>query len=439
MSTATPTVPSGTRAERALAKFHDEEDLERIYDLRLIARLVPYVRPHAALLFRSLGLLVVMSCLGLVRPLIMRAALEGFQRPGGAERIVQYGFALAGAIFSEQLLAFPQLVWMQTAGARGMADLRLAIFRFLHTRSLGFFDRRPIGRLVTRVTSDVDSIAEMFGSGALNAVGDLLRLVAIVTIMLTLDWRMSLFAFALVPPIALFVNVTRARMRTAYRQVRSKTARMNAYLNEQVSGIAVVQAYAREQRSQAEFDVISSDYRAANMRAIVVESSVDAVIEMVSSVCIASILWYAGRRARAAGFDVPAVEFGTLFAFIAYVDMFFGPIRDLSARYTLVQSAVQSESSSCSTPPKTTRARMPPRVTPVKVGPRARRRPSNSRESRSPTSPVRPYFTGSPSLRAAAKPLRSSVPRVPERARSRPCCYGSTRRKKARSGSSGNR
>lgn len=340
MSTATPTVPSGTRAERALAKFHDEEDLERIYDLRLIARLVPYVRPHAALLFRSLGLLVVMSCLGLVRPLIMRAALEGFQRPGGAERIVQYGFALAGAIFSEQLLAFPQLVWMQTAGARGMADLRLAIFRFLHTRSLGFFDRRPIGRLVTRVTSDVDSIAEMFGSGALNAVGDLLRLVAIVTIMLTLDWRMSLFAFALVPPIALFVNVTRARMRTAYRQVRSKTARMNAYLNEQVSGIAVVQAYAREQRSQAEFDVISSDYRAANMRAIVVESSVDAVIEMVSSVCIASILWYAGRRARAAGFDVPAVEFGTLFAFIAYVDMFFGPIRDLSARYTLVQSAL---------------------------------------------------------------------------------------------------
>jgi ATP-binding cassette subfamily B multidrug efflux pump len=329
-----------SRAERALAKFHDEEELQRVYDLRLTVRLLPYIRPHRRLLGASLLLLVVMSCLGLVRPLIMRAALQGFQEPGGQARIIHYGFALAGAILFEQLLAFPQMVWMQTAGARAMADLRLSVFRFLHTRSLGFFDTRPIGRLVTRVTSDVDSIGEMFGSGALNAVGDLVRLVAIVSIMLTLDWRMSLFAFVLVPPIAFFVNFTRGRMRTAYRLVRSKTARMNAYLNEQVSGIAVVQAYAREARSQTEFDVINGDYRSANMRAIVIESTVDAAIEMIGSVCIASILWYAGSRARAAGIGVPEIEFGTLFAFIAYIDMFFGPIRDLSARYTLVQSAL---------------------------------------------------------------------------------------------------
>jgi len=329
-----------TRAERALAKFHDEEDLERVYDWGLVARLWPYVRPHRGRLVGSLVLLVVMSGLGLARPLIMRAALDGFQQPGGAERIVHYGFGLAAAIVIEQGLAFPQMVWMQTAGASAMADLRLAVFRFLHTRALGFFDTRPIGRLVTRVTNDVDSIGEMFGSGALNAVGDLVRLVAIVAIMLTLDWRMSLFAFALVPPIALFVNLTRGRMRTAYRQVRAKTARMNAFLNEQVSGIAVVQAFARERRSQEEFDVINGDYRAANMRAIVIEAAVDAAIEMIGSVCIASILWYVGTRARAAGIGVPAVEFGTLFAFVAYIDMFFGPIRDLSARYTLVQSAL---------------------------------------------------------------------------------------------------
>lgn len=340
MTSAKRSPRARSRAERALAKFHDEEELERVYDLRLVSRIWPYVRPHRARLLASLTLLVAMSVLGLARPLVMRAALEGFQSPGGAERILRYGLVLAGVILVEQSLAFPQMVWMQTAGARAMADLRLAVFRFLHTRSLGFFDSRPIGRLVTRVTNDVDAIGEMFGSGALNALGDLVRLVAIVTIMLTLDWRMSLFAFALVPPIALFVNVTRGRMRTAYRQVRAKTARMNAFLNEQVSGIAVVQAFARERRSQEEFDLVNSDYRSANMRAIVIEAAVDAAIEMIGSVCIASILWYAGRRARAAGFDVPAIEFGTLFAFIAYIDMFFGPIRDLSARYTLVQSAL---------------------------------------------------------------------------------------------------
>lgn len=340
MSLSKAPSPENTRAERALAKFHDEDALERVYDLALLARLFPYLRRNRRLLFGSLWLLVLMSCLGLVRPLIMRAALEGFQQPGGAQRIVRYGFGLAFAILFEQLLAFPQMYWMQTAGARSMADLRLAVFRFLHTRSLSFFDTRPIGRLVTRVTSDVDSIGEMFGSGALNAVGDFVRLIAIVLIMLTLDWRMSLFAFVLVPPIALFVNFTRARLRTVYRQVRSKTARMNAYLNEQVSGIAVVQAFARESRSQAEFDVINTDYRSANMGAIVVESSVDAAIEMVGSVCIASILWYASRRARDAGLALPQIAFGTLFAFIAYIDMFFGPIRDLSARYALVQSAL---------------------------------------------------------------------------------------------------
>jgi ATP-binding cassette, subfamily B, multidrug efflux pump len=340
VSAKKPAAKDTGRAERALARFHDEEELERVYDLRMLLRLWPFVRRHGRLIAGSLALLVAMSCFGLLRPLIMRSALNGFQEPGGAQRILHYGFLLAGAILVEQVLAFPQMYWMQTAGARAMADLRRKVFAFLHTRSLGFFDKTPIGRLVTRVTNDVDAIGEIFGSGALNAVGDLVRLVAIVTIMLALDWRMSLFAFALVPPIGFFVNWTRARMRTAYRQVRAKTARMNAFLNEQVSGISVVQAYAREEKSQAEFDVINGDYRSANMRAIVIESSVDAAIEMVSSICIASILWYAGRRAAAAGIAVPEMSFGTLFAFIAYIDMFFGPIRDLSARYTLVQSAL---------------------------------------------------------------------------------------------------
>jgi ATP-binding cassette, subfamily B, multidrug efflux pump len=321
------------RSEEALAAFHDEEDLKRVYDLSMLARLWPYVRPNRGYLIGSLVMLLVMAAFGLVRPLVMREALTGFQEPGGVERLTYYGFVLAGVIAAEQLLAFPQMYWVQIAGARGMAALRRELFSFLHTRSLGFFDKTPIGRLVTRVTNDVDAIGEMFSSGALNAIGDLVRLVAVVAIMVTIDWEMSLFAYVAVPPIALFVNWTRKRMRVAYRQVRSKTARMNAFINEQVTGVDVVQAYAREAKSQEEFDAINAAYRMANVRAIVLDASLDAAIEMVSSFCIAAVLWYvAGRKS--------GLDFATLFAFVAYIDMFFMPVRNISARYAQIQSAL---------------------------------------------------------------------------------------------------
>jgi len=322
------------RAEAALRRFHDEEDLERVYDVRMLSRLWPYVRPQRRHLFGSLAMLLIMAAFGLARPLIMREALQDFETQG-ASRLPLYGGILAFVIAFEQILAFPQLYWVQVAGARAMANLRREVFAFLHTRSLGFFDTRPIGRLVTRVTNDVDAMNEMFASGALNAVGDLVRLVAIVVIMLTLNWRMSLFAFAVVPPIALLVNWTRKRMRRAYRDVRSRTARMNAYINEQVSGIGVVQAYARERRSEERFDDINYGYRAANTRAIVLDATLDAAIEMVGSICIAAILWYASGDLMPSG-----VDFATLFAFVAYIDQFFMPIRNLSARYTQIQSAL---------------------------------------------------------------------------------------------------
>jgi len=198
-----------------LQRYHEEEELERTYDFGMLVRLWPFVRPHSRYLHGSLVVLLVMAVFGLLRPLVMRAALNGFQQPGGAERLTRYGLILAGLIVLEQALAFPQTYWVQIAGAQAMADLRRHIFTFLHGQRLAFFDRTPIGRLVTRVTNDVDAIGEMFASGALNAAGDLVRLVAIIVIMLTLDWRMSLFAFAVLPPVVLGVDWTRKRIRTA--------------------------------------------------------------------------------------------------------------------------------------------------------------------------------------------------------------------------------
>src|SRR5262249_42723870 len=196
---------------------------------------------------------------------------------------------------------------------------------------LGFFYRQPIGRLVTRLTNDIDAIGELFASGALNAVCDLVRLLGIVVMMLLLDWRLSLIAFAALPPVALFVNRIRHGSRKAYRDIRTKTARLNAFLNEQVSGMAVVQAFGREKAAAAEFDETNRAYRDANFRSIKYEATLDAAIEMVSSICVALVLFSAGMRASTVG---------TLVAFFAYIRQFFEPISALSQRYTLMQSAL---------------------------------------------------------------------------------------------------
>ena len=325
--------PKKGRGAAALDKFHEEAALGESYDARMLLRLWPFLRPHAGALAVSLLFLLLASSLALAKPLVMRGALDAIKGPGGAGMLSRSGVILAGLLVLEQAIAFPQMYLMQLAGARSMNDLRLHVFRFLHTRKLSFFDRTPVGRLVTRVTNDVDAINEMFASGALNAFGDLLRLLGIVTVMISLDPQLSLIAFVAVPPVAIGVNWTRRRIRDAFREIRVKTARMNTYLNEQISGMAVVQAYAREEESSAEFDVINSAYRAANNRSILYDSALDAAIEMVSRVCLALILWWAGVRSS-------NVSFGTLFAFVWYIDMFFGPIRDLSARYTLLQSAM---------------------------------------------------------------------------------------------------
>lgn len=321
-----------SRGEAALARFHEEGRLSG-YDSKNLLRLWPYVRPHRAYLMGSVALLLLASSFALLRPLIMRAGLDGIGKEPGA--ITRAGLLLTAVIVIEQAIAFPQMYLMQAGGAKAMANLRLAVFRFLHTRSLAFFDRTPVGRLVTRVTNDVDAIGEMFASGALNAIGDLVRLGVIVGVLLWMDWRMSLIAFVSVPPILLVVNWTRRRIREAFREVRTKTARMNAYVNEQVNGMALVQAYAREDAGAKEFDQINSAYRDANNRSIVLDATMDASIEMISSLCIASVLWAAGVQSAS-----EHVTFGTLFAFVAYIEMFFLPIRDLSARYTLLQSAM---------------------------------------------------------------------------------------------------
>jgi ATP-binding cassette, subfamily B, multidrug efflux pump len=334
--TPTPTPMRGGRAdkkrtERILKAFHEEERFGKAYDARLTKRLWGYLVPYSWLLWASIVVILLTSAGALVRPLIMRSAIDGVIKDGNRAALFHGGVLLASVLLLEQILGLVQMYAVQVAGARAVADMRREVFEFLQGLRLGFFDKQLVGRLVSRVTNDTDAILEMFASGALSAVGDLAKLIGIITLMLVLDWKLSLIAFVAVPPMAFLIVFVRRNIREAFRAIRAKTARMNATMNEQVTGMTLIQAFSRQGAAAREFDESNLSYRDANMSAIKWDSIQDAAIDTIAAVCLALVVVSFGYR---------PVSFGTLVAFTAYLSQFFEPISQLAQRYTLLQAAM---------------------------------------------------------------------------------------------------
>jgi ATP-binding cassette subfamily B multidrug efflux pump len=319
------------RTERVLKAFHEEERFGKAYDARLTKRLWGYLQPYRLLLWVSVVVILITSAGAMVRPLIMRSAIDGVIKTGDRTALFHGGVLLASVLLVEQVLGLVQMYAVQVAGARAVTDMRREVFTFVQGLRLGFFDKQLVGRLVSRVTNDTDAILEMFASGALNAVGDLARLLGIVTLMLILDWKLSLIAFVAVPPMAVLVVFVRRNIREAFRAIRAKTSRMNATMNEQVTGMTLIQAFSRQAAAAREFDESNESYRDANMSAIKWDSIQDAAIDTIAAVCLALVIMSFGYR---------PVSFGTLVAFTAYLAQFFEPISTLAQRYTLLQAAM---------------------------------------------------------------------------------------------------
>jgi len=326
---------NGNGKSQTLRDFHEEERLGRAYDTKMIGRLWPFMRPHRKFLYGSLSIIVLSAGLNLVRPLVMGNVVQNAQN-AHPEGLLKYGILLSVIVLLTQCLTFVQMYSMQIAGARTMADLRAHIFDFMQRLELCYYDKTPVGRLVTRATNDVDAVGELFASGVMSALGDLVALIGIVVMMLILDVRMSVIAFASIPLVGLIVWFVRGRARQAFRDIRVKTARLNAFLNEQVSGMSVVQAYAREKSMAGEFDDINVEYRDANKRSIFYEAVLDAAIEMVGTLCIASLLWWAGFKRVSDS----AITFPLVVTFTQYIKQFFEPVSLLAQRYTILQSAM---------------------------------------------------------------------------------------------------
>ncbi|MCB9591568.1 MAG: ABC transporter ATP-binding protein [Sandaracinaceae bacterium] len=309
-------------------------------DLSMLRRLVPYARPEWVLFTLAFGLMPVAMAASLFQPLLIKDAIDSALVSHSRDALTATVWLFVVAITVEFAARFGQVYWMQLAGQRALAKLRMDTFAKVQRLHINYFDKTPVGRVVTRVTNDVDSLGEIFASGAVMAVADILMLGGIVAFMLYLDWRLSLVAFCALPPLALVVNLFRRFAREAFRTIRAKISLLNSYLAEQVQGIAVVQAFGREAECAKEYAQINAAHRDANYRSILFDALLYSVVESVAAVTVALVIWYAAIRFAGLPEAETTAWVGTVVAFYEYIRRFFVPIRDLSQKYTIVQSSL---------------------------------------------------------------------------------------------------
>jgi ATP-binding cassette subfamily B protein len=341
---------------------HEEEVLGKAYDGRLMRRLLGYVRPYRGMAAGAVALIIVSSLLELVGPLATAVALDLFIRPQGeatqvssAGRAVAellaaagwhptpaQGIAAAALIYLTALVLSFGVLYLQglvmlVMGQYIMRDLRDQVFRRLQEQPVGFFDRNPIGRLVTRVTTDIDALNELFTSGLVSIFGDIVLLAGIIGVLFWLDWRLALVTFAILPLLGALTLWFRVRARQSYRDVRVKIARINAFLQEHVTGMSVLQLFNREARAYRDFAAVNDDHRQANVRAIFYYAVYYPTVELITALGLGLIIWYGGGQVVAR-----ALSLGALIAFLQYAQRFYQPLSDLSEKYNILQAAMAS-------------------------------------------------------------------------------------------------
>ncbi len=341
MSAREPAPPRSAAAEA----MHEEEALGRAYDTRLMARLWHFVSPYRGEVLLTLALVLPGFLLELAPAWIVKTGLDHLTGVQESSRIGRWleppagwpPFAwLAGVYLAVMVAGSAVAYWsslvMSRTGQAAMRDLRAVVFAHIQKLHLGFFDRYPVGRLVTRATNDVENVSEMFSAGIVALVTDVFKMIGFAVVLFLVDARLASLTFLVVPVLAVAAIVFRLKVREAFRAVRVRIARINAYLQEHVTGMKVVQLFHHEERSFREFDVMNSDHRDAWFMSIRYDAALFAVVELASGITIAIIIWQATGLA----------DVGTLYVFIDWMRRFFLPLRDLSAKYSVMQSSMAS-------------------------------------------------------------------------------------------------
>ncbi|HST10638.1 MAG TPA: ABC transporter ATP-binding protein [Terriglobales bacterium] len=350
----------------------EEEVLGKAYDGRLMRRLLTYLRPYSWQVVVALSAIILKAGLDVLGPYLTKTAIDKYLSRAAASHsfldrwlssqplrgIAQIAALYTGTLVLSFFCDFLQTYYMQWTGQMVMFDLRSQIFRHLQRMHIGFYDRNPVGRLVTRVTSDVDALNEMFTAGVVSIFEDVFVLLGIILIMMTMNWKLALMTFAVLPFITWATMIFRVKVRDSYRRIRVAIARINSYLQEAVSGMLVLQVFNREKRAYQQFSKINASHMEAFKDAIMAYAVYYPVVEILSQVAVATIVWFGGRQViehvpiASMAFEfsrqkIAVVRFiyetatiGVLFAFTQYAQRFFRPIQDLSDKYNILQSAM---------------------------------------------------------------------------------------------------
>jgi ATP-binding cassette subfamily B multidrug efflux pump len=315
--------------------IYAEEIAGKAYDTRILGRFARYVSPYRASIIAVLLILPLVAACRLAQPWIIKLAIDGHITTGRMEGLDSIALAFVGILLAESLFSFLEVFLLQSVGQRVMADMRNELFRHTMNLPVSWFDHVPTGSAVTRLTSDVEVLGEMFASGIITIIGDIMLLAGIVSVMLWMNLKLSLVTFTVLPLLGYGAYFFRKRMRQSFREVRARLARLNSFLAESIGGISIIQVFNRQGDEERRFNELNSSYRDANMPVIFGDASLDAIVEALSSVAVALIIWYGGGEIVKG-----ALTFGVLVAFIQYIEKFFTPIRDLSAKYSVMQGAM---------------------------------------------------------------------------------------------------
>jgi len=326
----------GTRTERSLGATRD---------LQIIAGLWRFIRPYRGTFFLSLALLPIISGCLLAQPYVVKRAIDGYIAVGKLDGLGNWALLYGLAVCGEFTFLYWQNWFTMLVAQNSLADLRIAVFRKVLRMESSYFDHNPVGRLVTRMTTDVDVINEMFAAGAITVIMDLITLVGIVCIMLAINLKLALVTLSVLPLMLVLADFFRRTARRYYRLIRERIAAVNAYLQEAISGSAVIQLFAREKQVAAEFERLNGLHRDAYHWSNYYEAALFSIVECMSNITIALIVWYGAHLIvdeplSASATVSGAIGFGTLVAFIEYMNKFFIPVRDFSTKYAVMQSAI---------------------------------------------------------------------------------------------------
>ncbi len=312
-----------------------DEIFGKAYDFMLMKRMWHFIAPYQRVFWLSLLLLPFQQAFGLAQPYIMKVTIDRFIGGSNLQGLGIAGVLFAVAVIGEMVTHYFQYVLTMNVAQKSLADLRVSIFSHVQKLPMSTFDRNPVGRLMTRMTTDVEVLQEMFASGIMTLVADMIMLVWIVAIMFYMHAGLALVCLVLIPPMAFAINFFRIKARQIYRVIRERIARINSYLGEAISGMSIIQLFVREEKSFQEFDGLNIAHKDAIQLSNIYEASLFSMVEAAGSVSVALLLWYGGGEVLN-----EAIGIGTLVAFKEYIHRFFVPMRDFSQKYAVMQSAM---------------------------------------------------------------------------------------------------